>query len=183
MDSRQFDYWARTIAKRRPRRDIVRGLASGVSAWLATRAGGASAQEGTVPLGGACTTDSECALDMMGSAICADNGIAEDGLLNCCRESGCCGVDADCCGDKLCAPSGEVCNHCATPPFPTQYPGQECTEDAQCVASVVRSVICGSNGIDSDGPLNCCYEHGSFCSRDELCCGSLFCLDNYCQRI
>jgi hypothetical protein len=181
MKARYFDDWSRTLGTGRRRRDIVRGVAIGVVFGLVGRRSEVEAQQGEVLVGGICTSNEDCFDDLMGSSpVCAENGLSEDGLLTCCRESGCCSSDADCCGIKLCAPSGDVCSYCATPPFPTQYPGQACIDDSECVASVVGTVICGPSPIDASGVTVCCYDVGSFCHSDKLCCGSLLCLDGQC---
>lgn len=81
---------------------------------------------GEVPLGGTCTSSSQCG----GNAICADNGLASDGPLNCClTEVSTCTSDVDCCaglicGDNFIAEDGPL-NCCA--PL-----GGYCSSDAAC---------------------------------------------------
>lgn len=65
-----------------------------------------------VPLGGACSVTNECSQFQgcydAGPITCSDNGIAEDGPLNCCLgEGGLCGDDAHCCGALLCLDTGD----------------------------------------------------------------------------
>jgi len=185
MDGKRFDdltrIWSRGFSRRRAIGPLA---ASGLGGWLALAGRArAAAQEATVSLGGTCTASSQCRNDGMGSApYCGDNGIVADGPLTCCRESGCCGSDADCCGGRLCAPSGDVCSYCAYPPFPDRFPGDECTSSAQCVASVTGTVICADNGVAEDGPLNCCYDAGSICydGPDSHCCSGTPCIDGIC---
>jgi hypothetical protein len=50
--------------------------------------------------------------------------------------------DADCCGTKRCAPTGDVCSGCAEPPFPTRQQGQLCADDSECVFSVTCQIAC-----------------------------------------
>ena len=185
MDGRQFDALVQWLVPRDNRRSVLRGLAGGALALLAgRRPGSASRQTGAIELGQPCQTSEQCKQDFMGSEIiCAANDVEKDGALNCCREDGCCVRDVDCCGDRLCAPSGDVCSFCARPPFPTRCPGEPCDEDAECVPSVVGSVVCGDNGIAKDGSKNCCIEAGGSCPAGEhgYCCGELRCVENRCQ--
>ncbi len=184
MDDRRFDDLTRALSSRTPRRGLLRGVAGGALAAMVAhvRAGRLDAQEATVPVGGTCTAASQCGQDFMGTTICGDNGIAGDGPLTCCRVAGCCGSDADCCGDLLCAPTGDVCDVCLRPPFATLSVGDVCGETAECVASVIGTVICADNGRPEDGPLNCCLEAGGLCydGPDSVCCGSALCIDGVC---
>lgn len=57
----------------------------------------------TVPPNAACTTPAQCLQTNGAVRACADNGIADDGSLNCCVvDGGACGSDADCCGAGTC---------------------------------------------------------------------------------
>jgi hypothetical protein len=185
MDARRFDALARSLVAPGDRRRVLRGLTLGAAALLAARRSGVATQtNGTIALGEPCQTSAQCQQDFMGSAIvCAGNAIEKDGTLNCCRADGCCVRDADCCGDRLCAPSGDVCAYCALPPFPTRLLGETCGDDAECVPSVVGSVICADNGIAKDGPLSCCFEAGGSCAAGEHghCCGALRCVEGRCR--
>lgn len=184
MDEQRFDDLTRALSQSAPRRGVLRGLAGGALAGLVAvaRAGRGKAQTAGVPLGGTCTATAQCAQDTMGTTICGDNGLAGDGELTCCQTSGCCGSDADCCDDLLCAPTGDVCYVCLRPPFATQFVGDMCDATPECVASVLGTVICADNGVAEDGPLNCCFERGGICydGPDSLCCGSLSCIDGVC---
>lgn len=182
MDGKRFDDLARALSGEASRRRLLGGLAGGMlaAAGVVARGGRLAAQEGTTPLGGTCSSVSQCLRDLMGTTICGDNGIAEDGALTCCRTSGCCVVDADCCGDLLCAPAPDVCNVCLRPPFATRYVGDSCAETSECVPSVVGSVICGDNGVAADGALTCCQEEGGGCSVDADCCGAVLCANGFC---
>jgi len=112
MDTMIFDRLARACAYPSTRRSMV-GAVAGLLVW---RLGGdrVSAQETpqtTIPLGGACSVSSECSQVQgcysAGPIICADNGTAEDGPLNCCLgEGGLCGNSAHCCGSLLCLDTG-----------------------------------------------------------------------------
>lgn len=182
VDGQRFDDLTRSLARGFSRRGVLRWLVGGAAAGvLATRrAGQVGAQDATVPLGGACAATAQCRQDRMGTAVCADNGIAGDGALTCCHVSGCCASDADCCGDLLCAPTGDVCSVCLRPPFATKVVGDACADSSECVGSVVGTVICGDNGLVEDRTRTCCYEFGGACSADAACCGSALCIDGFC---
>ncbi|MBA3451002.1 MAG: hypothetical protein H0T18_07305 [Chloroflexia bacterium] len=145
MDHARFDHFSRLVAYG-TRRDIVRALIATAIAvpLLPKRVVRASVhRQGVVVVGAACTTTSECRqVDMQRGAICADNGFDADGALNCCLKKGCCQSNADCCGEYRCAPTGDVCNVCAQPPFPTRDIGQTCAATDDCVASVVCEIAC-----------------------------------------
>lgn len=142
MDSARFDHLAR-LAASGSRRDILRALVAAAIVAPMAPARVALAQEGVVVVGGACATTEDCRqVDMQRGAVCADNGFAADGALNCCLDEGCCASDADCCGDRRCAPTGDVCNVCAQPPFPTRDRGQVCSSNDDCVTSVVCEIGC-----------------------------------------
>lgn len=112
MDTLAFDHLARACAYPTTRRRVL-GAAVGL---LAARSGvpGANAQAPSrenIPLGGACSANSECSQFQgcydAGPIVCAENGIAEDGPLNCCLgEGGLCGSNAHCCGSLLCLDTG-----------------------------------------------------------------------------
>lgn len=58
---------------------------------------------GELSPGDQCTTSDECRQGYGGPTFCADNGIATDGELNCCRYEGRpCFDGTGCCGDLLC---------------------------------------------------------------------------------
>ena len=112
MDNKMFDHLARACANPLTRRGVL-GAAGGL---LALRLGfdRVSAQitvQENIPLGGACSASSECSQFQgcydAGPIACADNGIAEDGPLNCCLgEGGLCGNNSHCCGSLLCLDMG-----------------------------------------------------------------------------
>lgn len=144
MDDIRFDHLSRLVA-RGSRRDILRVLLTATTATLipVRTARAAPLQQGVVVVGGECASTADCAeVDMQRGAICADNGFDADGPLNCCLEQGCCASDADCCGDYRCAPTGDVCNMCAQPPFATRDIGQTCASHDDCVTSVVCEIAC-----------------------------------------
>jgi hypothetical protein len=57
--------------------------------------------------------------------------------------------------------------------------GAQCTQTGQCSQSA-GAAVCASNGIDSDGVLNCCHNNGGWCDRDTVCCGGLRCTNGVC---
>jgi hypothetical protein len=69
----------------------------------------AAAQQGWVPIGGACYDTGQCSqAGDLGFAYCADNGFAYDGPLNCSAFYGDrCATDEGCCGYLSC--SGGIC--------------------------------------------------------------------------
>ncbi|MDQ3696312.1 MAG: cytochrome P450 [Chloroflexota bacterium] len=143
MDNNHFDAMARRVASDVSRRHVltsIRVIAAALFVRLSTSPG--AAQTSGVILGGICTEASDCGRTGMAMIVCADNGIPADGALTCCVSQGCCSNDADCCGDRRCAPTGDVCSVCADPPFPTRFPGEICFTDEDCVASVVVEISC-----------------------------------------
>lgn len=135
-------------------------------------------------LGSACTTTSECS-QTGGSVVCADNGVAEDGAKNCCRNTGgACGSDLECCSGAFCI--NGVCGGSGTSGSSSNLrPGQECTSSSQC-SQVGGTTVCASNGYDTDGALNCCRNEGGACSDTVYsadCCGGYYCREGKCTQI
>ena len=141
MDDVHFDQVTKLLRHGCSRRTLALLTASVVSGFGGT-ARAAGQGEGTVALQGTCRASGDCRPPGMALVICADNGIAGDGDLNCCVDRGCCTGDADCCGDMRCAPTPDVCSVCAFPPFPNRALGEACTADADCVPSVVSRIRC-----------------------------------------
>ena len=177
MDGERFDRFARAWASGLSRRGLLRGLAAGVAgvAVGATR-GRASAQTSGLAQGAACTSSAQCS-QIGGTTVCADNGIAADGALNCCRnEGGSCVSGPGCCGALNCV--GFVCTSgAATGTLP---PGAICTAASQC-SQAGGPVACANNGLAVDGGLNCCRYAGGACASDPGCCANLLCLGGVCQ--
>jgi hypothetical protein len=112
MEPALFDALARRFAHPATRRSIF-GALLGSLAFLAGRRPATAQIEPPygIPLGGACSVSTECSQFQgcydFGPIICADNGIAEDGPLNCCLGAGgLCGADAHCCEALLCLDTG-----------------------------------------------------------------------------
>jgi hypothetical protein len=151
----------------------VNGTCGGTSSGNSGNAG-----NGDLALGAQCTSTDQCT-QQGGTTVCADNGFDGDGALNCCRNEGgtCTGVDysADCCGGLYCV--NGVCTNNATGGLAV---GAECSQSGQCSQSA-GAVVCASNGIDSDGALNCCLNDGGACSVDTNCCGGLTCVNGACS--
>ena len=128
--------------------------------------------------GAACTTTEQCS-QADGPRVCGNNGYDGDGALNCCSNEGGVCVDttysADCCGGFYCV-SG-VCTNNTTGGLAL---GASCTQTGQC-SQAAGAAVCASNGIDSDGTLNCCHNAGGWCDRDIVCCGGLMCLNGACS--
>jgi hypothetical protein len=135
---------------------------------------GASAAQGTLPLGAACGTTAECAPSSVGTVVCASNNIASDGALNCCLEQGgACGDDIVCCGNLLCV--GGRCGFAGS--GGGLPPGAVCTSTAEC-SQAAGPAICSDNGLPGDGGDNCCLLEGVSCSSSSECCAGLDCGDN-----
>ena len=85
MDGHQFDTLARTLARRRSRRGLLGGLAAGL---LAARNRSSTVAQGMfLGPGDACYDDAQCR-GADAPLVCADNGFAYDGPLNCCTYAG-----------------------------------------------------------------------------------------------
>jgi hypothetical protein len=131
--------------------------------------------------GASCLSTDQCAGLVGGPIICADNGITTDGGLNCCRtEGGYCATGAECCGALACIQTAIYAGVCAASPDAINLPpGAPCVTQAQC-SFEGGTTFCGSNGIDEDGPLNCCRNEGGACSDGSGCCNSLLCVGGVC---
>jgi len=150
------------------------------------------AATGNLPLGSPCSASNQC--DQSGGAtVCADNGIAADGALNCCRNAGgACFTQAACCGGLTC--TGGVCTGAGstpggttpggtTPGTGTVALGGQCTAASQC-SQAGGAVVCADNGVATDGALNCCRNAGGACTaanNSSSCCGGLLCVNGTCQ--
>jgi hypothetical protein len=139
---------------------------------------GTTPPSGGLALGAQCTSSEQCT-QAGGATVCADNGYDGDGPLNCCRNEGgaCTGTDfsADCCGGLYCV--NGICTNNRTGGLPL---GASCVQTGQC-SQVTGPAVCASNGIDSDGVLNCCHNSGGLCDRDIVCCGGLLCINGACS--
>jgi len=180
VDDRTFDNLARRIGTTGTRRRVLVGIASTVVALAGSARGRrAAAQESSVGIGGGCSASGQCIQDPNDLAVvCADNGIATDGALNCCRNAGGgCGGGAGCCGALLCI------NGICTADVPTTggglAPGAQCTFAGAC-DQLGGETDCADNGIATDGVLNCCRYDGGSCADGTGCCGALLCVAGVC---
>lgn len=186
-----IDILAQSMASGTSRRTILRMLTLGLTARLisAPWASPVRAQDvNLVAEGGDCSApDAVCFQPRyFGAVLCADNGIAEDGPLNCCREGGGpCSDHGQCCAgwdciDGLCG--GELTAASQLPP------GSSCTAAEQCDASH-GPIDCAENGSSDDGERNCCGHEGAVCFNPDNsdCCGNLTCVGtptgNQCQSV
>ena len=195
MDAQQFDNLTRRLASGLNRRTAMKGIMAGGALLTSgfVRPGRTRAQM-NVPIGGRCSAfgaDSECSqVDTPAGgvpAICSDNGVASDGSFNCCRNAGgYCTQDFHCCGNAFCV--NNSCGGGPSPASPTPTPvpgsgglglGAECTSTSQC-SQTGGSVVCASNGVESDGAKNCCRNSGGTCAGDLQCCSSLSCINGAC---
>ena len=142
-----------------------------------TTSGTTTTTSGGLAPGAQCTSTQQCS-QSGGATVCADNGFDGDGPLNCCRNEGgaCTGGDysAGCCGGLYCV--NNVCTNNRTGGLAL---GASCTQTGQCSQSA-GAAVCATNGIDSDGSLNCCHNNGGWCDRDTVCCGGLRCGNGVC---
>lgn len=60
-------------------------------------------------------------------------------------------------------------------------PGEPCYDGSQCVDYQGYLTYCDDNGLDYDGPLNCCLPEYGPCDSDEGCCGALSCVQGTCS--
>jgi hypothetical protein len=204
MDDQRFDDLARSLAGGVSRRRVLGGLlGGGAAAFGVVRLRGAGAQEGGLPPGSVCTTVADCSQDG-GEVLCADNGIAAEPGLNCCRnEGGFCGSGAGCCGALACVEGVCTAETVVAEAQPAATPvagetaeetptddgtaagalllGETCTATVDCAPSPNGPVTCASNEIEGDGALNCCLASGASCGEDStICCGSNLCVDGVC---
>jgi hypothetical protein len=132
-----------------------------------------------LPLGSACTTAAECN-QTGGAVVCANNGIATDGVTNCCRNAGgaCTAANnsAGCCSGLYCV--GGVCTDLSV--SGQLPPGSACTAASQC-SQVGGPVVCADNGSTTDGAFNCCRNAGGACSYAGACCAGLVCSGGVCS--
>ncbi len=206
MDGQRFDALTRSLASSTSRRRLLRSLAAGTGAFLGGLIVQSHADARHKGLGVACNSSAECT-QTGGPVVCASNGIATDGALNCCRsQGGACSTGSHCCGDLICASNGittdGALNCCRNEGGPCtsgagccgalqctagvcrantggRVPGQECTSTSQC-SQTGGVTICASNGISSDGALNCCRNAGGACANGYGCCGALTCTGGVC---
>lgn len=170
MDDRRFDFLARAVAGG-TRRGILRGLAGVVATIAGSHLSRVAAHHGKLGPGDACRTDSQCvAADA--PLICADNGFAIDGPLNCCTYAGSrCGFDQGCCGDNACVDG--FCTSISNRPGP----GERCNSFSQCLAADT-AVTCDYVAATDD--YRCCAYDGGRCGTDAGCCGYQACFNGFC---
>lgn len=178
MDPIRFDSWTRGVARRIQRRGLIAGMTGGILSSLVVNRR-AAAQQGLLEPGAECFTTEQCS-QFGGPQVCADNGITQDGALNCCRiQAGACAIDSHCCGSLNCVNTFCVGDD-QTEASGTGALGSPCTATSECAAVTNGRVICGENYVAEDGPLNCCLEEGSTCTASNDCCGTFNCEGGFC---
>ena len=173
MDGRQFDGLARSLGRSRSRRSAIGVLLGTAAALVGSKRTGA--QQGWVPIGGACYNTGQCIQDGDEISIfCDHNGFAYDGETNCCRYQGYCRADEECCGTSFCYQG-----QCTVEADDGYYrgPGEACSTDDQCRAAS-GALYCADNGF---GYTACCAVYGDRCASDDGCCGSLGCFGGICD--
>jgi hypothetical protein len=136
-------------------------------------------ETGGLAVGAACNQTGQCS-QATGPVSCAANGWDGDGPLNCCRNTGGgCTQDRDCCGGLFCG-NGVCTSGGGT--GGTIGLGGACAATGEC-SQDGGAVFCDSNGIASDGALNCCRYEGGGCAAGNHCCGGLECRGNVCSPI
>ena len=191
MDDRRFDSWTRSLAEDTSRRKLLRGLAGGVVAWFmaARNLPGAAAHHGTATYGDPCRKDSDCgAADAQ--LVCADNGFAYDGPLNCCGyEQNPCNGDESCCGQLVCYQS--TCldpSQAAPPPVVPPCTAENCPCTTNTANPCDQGLVCCGGSDPTQGtciPLYSCTGYGlpgetcpAYCLPGPTQCGS--CVSGYC---
>ena len=172
MDDRRFDVLARTLARAQSRRSAIGVLLATAAAVLTSNRAGA--QQGWVPIGGACYNTGQCIQDSDTITIfCDANGFAYDGEFNCCRYQGFCQADEECCGTSICFQG-----QCTVEADDSYYrgSGEACATDDQCRAAS-GALYCADNGF---GYTACCAAEGDRCATSDGCCGYLGCYGGYC---
>ena len=177
MDEVQFDTWTRALAAGRSRRQGLRVLVGAGAALLALvrpARRGASAHHAMLGPGDPCRDSSQC-VGADAPLICADNGFALDGPLNCCTHVGSrCGFDQGCCGDAACIDG--FCGSIQDYPGP----GERCRDSSICVAADAP-LTCDFVAVTGD--YRCCTYEGSRCGFDAACCGAATCFNGFCANI
>ena len=175
MDEQRFDTLARSLAGVTSRRTGLRLLAAAGASLVGLVRGssGASAQV-YLTAGDPCYDSSQCrAADA--PLVCADNGFAYDGPLNCCTFEGSrCFADEGCCGSSVC-----VNGFCGAS-FSYSGPGDPCTDSSQCRAADAP-LYC--DYVSATGDYRCCTYEGSRCGWDGGCCGAATCLNGFCSNV
>ena len=172
MDDRRFDRLARNLGRSSSRRGAIGVLLAAAAAVVGGKRAGA--QQGWIPIGGACFNTGQCIQDGdFISVFCDDNGFPYDGEYNCCRYQGYCQGDEQCCGESICFQG-----QCTTTDDNSYYrgPGEGCSSDDQCRAAS-GALYCADNGF---GYTACCAYEGDRCATHEGCCGYLGCFGGYC---
>jgi hypothetical protein len=174
MDHRRFDGLARTIARIGSRRGSRRGLAPMMAlVLLGRRMPGAAAQTGYLGPGERCIDSSQCGATRYNDMFCDDNGMDEDGALNCCAyEYGYCYEDSGCCGYLTC-----IQGSCGSTPQSFLPIGAQCFAAVQCLGGG-DGVDCADNGGFVPA---CCLVGGQPCGQDLDCCMPNTCLGGVCQ--
>lgn len=176
VDGQRFDRMTRELAGGRSRRSL---LAVAVTLAGASMRGGVVRAQDTLGPGEPCTSDDQCD-QFGGTQVCAENGVAQDGPLNCCRvDAAPCSRDNDCCGTLLC--SGGACRGDSSRAINGAPLVAACASNADCAPSMAGSVICGDNLMPEDPPLTCCLEEGGACTIHNECCGSWDCVNGRCS--
>jgi len=191
VDDRRFDSWTRSLAEDWSRRRVLRGLVGIVATWfMATRnLPSAAAHHGTATYGDPCRKDSDCgAADAQ--LVCADNGFAYDGPLNCCGYGGNpCNGDESCCGQLVCYQS--TCldpSQASPPPVVPPCTGENCPCTPNTANPCDQGLVCCGGSDPTQGtciPLYSCTGYGlpgetcpAYCLPGPTQCGS--CVSGYC---
>ena len=174
MDEQRFDTLTRSLASSISRRGGLRLLASAGAMLLALARGKgeAAAQEWFLTAGEPCRTDDQCR-GADAPLVCRDNGLPDDGPLNCCTYEGSrCGEDAHCCGTAYCDTNGRC-----TSAFDARGVGYPCQTTEEC-RRPQTGAICQYTVSSQD--RRCCWDEG-LCDFGAQCCGSRVCAGGVCQ--
>jgi hypothetical protein len=173
VDGRVFDAWVAGLGARSRRRPVLLAAVGLVLAWPRIARG-----QGLARPGEPCTSSEQCeqwsGCGVPAPVICADNGYAWDGPLNCCvGQDQFCGSHAECCGGLVCLGSHSIdgCGAGRCLPretFAVVATVTACTESAQC-SQEDGYAVCSDEGL-------CCMFAGSRCFVGAQCCGGLACV-------
>ena len=182
MNGTQFDRVMRSLAASASRRRFLAGaLSAGVGALFGGSGRRLAARQAVLFLGDPCDADRpQCPRQ----ASCQDNGIADDGALNCCHhEDYPCSDDAHCCRGLVCRSDdvrGSACRRTSPLPQASVSLGGACVSSDDCLWENGEPANCAASLDASDGWGTCCRRAGT-CSREEDCCPGTACVNGGCS--
>jgi hypothetical protein len=195
MSGHDFDALARSLATRRSRRAVLRGLAGALVAAVAGRATQEPAAAAVLchGYGGFCTTDASCCQTeastchqgrccptarICGDGCCRNGQHCDNGACkwnHCKGYGGLCGSDAACCQTEA-----STCNHGRCCPTELVCGAGCCRHHEQCVGGLCVPKICKRYGALCSTDVACCQTEPSTCHQGKCCPTDLICGDRCC---